>query len=207
MKVLSWTNYCFSYFFSRSHCAQRKAAGGENAHNRLPVYYRARRHKHSTYSHSARKFMAYISSDCGKKLMLYPVKYSACKLWGPEFKLTLSDAVAKNLKPSAKQMIYKNMTYGTFWVSQKKPLKTAWTFSSNKLNIFGSKQPLALPQAKSPPTCACAADIQIHGDGATSTGVLVEEDSNDWFKKSTGSVNQYRADKLYLTIIHHTKSS
>lgn len=160
MKALSRTNDCFS------HCSvfllltpvqghslwslKQRAAGGENTHIRLAVYYRAHTDKHTIYLH--RQFLAYISLECEKKLKLNSDKYSSCKLHGPRFKPTL--CVRQRGKPLNRCTSLINKLH----MNTAAPLSflhlAQRTFSRVE-NSLGGKQPLALPQAKSPPVSIC----------------------------------------------------
>lgn len=116
-------------------------------HNRLAVYYRAHTDKHTTHSHSSRQFLAYISLDCEQKLRRNPDKYSSCKLQRPRFKPSTVQTT-EPLQHPHKQIMYKYSNNLILSVSM-----LVWgTFIKSEDFLVG-KQPLALPQVKSPPVC------------------------------------------------------
>lgn len=134
-------------------CSERK-----NTHNGLAVYYRAHTDKHTICSHSTRRFLAYISSNCGRELKLNPDKYSYCKLSGAKVQIHTEWETAVSTTEPLHHLINKlctNTATITLWVSLGARAKTHF---QNQILWAVNSLWLCL-RSHNPLFCACVADL------------------------------------------------
>lgn len=146
-----------------------------NAHNRLAVYYRAHMDKQTLHTHTV--------PDSSWPIFLWtvgrlnPDKHSSCKLHRAKVQThTVCETAGQTTEPlhhPHKQIIYKCSI--TIILSSVRSI-----FKSE--NLLGGKQPLALPQAKSPPVCVrvCCGYQNFRQEWITGSQwrLLLKEDSS-----------------------------